>query len=375
MPTLPNIGSYQNVSGVNTAAPACAAVTTFPLQVDLVDNQSVTDHYYSVPLTTNWQTVTIFFNQAINQGVPVNPTALMAVKFEPMSNGTTVTALNYSFTLDNIKLVNGTAPAAASAQPKLITNFDTGSNLITWTNGGTQSPGAIYVAGGFDNSSAYSAPVNDPNAAPSQDPNATVWTTCTPSGVLGASFFPQTPGYDSQFAAHVTGAYGDDTYPWIQLGLNLQNPRAQTNLAGFGGVQYYAKLGSTANAVNSFQVKFPNIFSDPQGGICNNSTNSAGCGSTNGDSTTNVNCNCADDHAVQFTWTTGWVLYTVNFSGSTNYPTQSTWGGPVGIDFVTGSGGQTPIGTVYAVQFQTAGSSQSNQGPPVDFWVDDVTFF
>jgi hypothetical protein len=318
----------------------------------------------------------------------------MAVKFEPLCNGTTViNNLSYNFTLDNIRFTNATPPAAAVAQPNMICNFDTGANLITWPGAGT-TPGAIYVAGGWNNSSAYSAPVNSSAGAPSTDPLGSIYNTCPPAGAIGSSFFPDSPGNNnSPFAAHITGQWGDDSYPWIQFGLNLLNPRAQTSLAAYSGVKYYAKVGSTGGAWTQFQVKFPNAFSDPQGGICNNATYGGACGTVGG--VQNVNCNCANDHRVVFTWTTSWVQYTVNFTGSTNYPAQDDywgWPGP-GDDFggsnnqygpidfqtgnsaVVGGSGVTPIGTVYAVQFQTYNSPPSNQGQAVDFWVDDVTFF
>jgi hypothetical protein len=312
--------------------------------------------------------------------------------------------------LDNIKLINGTAPTAASNQPKLITNFDNGSNLITWTGvSGNQSPGAIYIAGGWPNSSgdtpidtAGDLPPGEPTAhtLPSGDTNATVWNTCPPAGAIGASFFPSAPGYNSPWAAHVTGTFGDDSYPYIQLGMNLQNPRFQTDLSSFSGITFWAKLGSTAGAWSSYFVKFPNAFSDPMGGICNNSTYSVG-GNNSGliDGVNNTNANCANDHGVSFTWNTTWTQYTVDFKTSQAdplYPGQAPWWGQPGpgdgfggsnnngansIDFQTGNStvvgetGLTPIQTIYAVQFQTNGSASNQQGSVVDFWIDDVTFY
>ena len=417
MPTLPNLGS-----NVNGSKAACSAINAMPLQVDLVDNQAVTDHYFAVPMTTSWQSVTVFFNQAINQGVVDDPTHLQVIKFAPMNEGTTVTGLGYSFTLNNIRLVQGTAPAMAVTNKYIITDFENGSNLIPWTGPtGISTPGAIYVAGGWNSSSGDTLPLppGEPTAdvLPGGDPLATVWNTCPISGAIGGSFFPATPGHNGLWAGHVMGTFGDETNPYIQLGINLQNPRNTTDLSGYSTLTFWAKAGVTPNAATPMIVKFPNEYTDPQGGVCNNSTYSAaGNGAMIVDGVADTNSNCANDHQVGFTLSTTWQQITVTLKSSgPNYPTQQAYWGEPGpgpdnlgtpVDFdgsnaatITGGDGRAPIATVYAVSFQTNVQSEeccdanatnctpyglpenqtctaqgfASNGTPVDFWIDDVT--
>ncbi len=338
----------------------CSAEAALPLRVDMINNAPVSDWNQTIPLTTSWQAVTVYYDRAKNANgafmAPADAANMLGVKFVPINNAVPI---NFDFIIDNVQFVSGADPKPPSAiTAKTIDNFEDGDNQALWTDGGSITPGYWYTYAGTSNT-----------GNPSADPGGSIWTICPSAGALGGTFFPSTPGNtavagsSNLWAAHVTGTWGDESYPFLGLGLNLAQPRAQVDLSANAGVSFYAKVDPTSVG-NVFYVKFPSAYTDPAAGICTD---------------------CSNDYGVPFTFTTTWQPYVINFSGSTNYPVQQAYwgcpgndGGCTSPDFATGTGytlTKTPLQTIYAIQFQTNGSAATNPGVYYNYSVDDVTFF
>jgi hypothetical protein len=359
-----SVGGYTGISfwAKLNSMPAALCENAMPLEVDMVDNSAVTDHYQVLPLTTTWTQFTVYYDHMLSGGVSgtaVNPASISTIKFMPLSLGVTVTTFSCDFLLDDIQFVTGADPNPPTAfSSNMIDDFENGINQSEWNYNGTiTKPGYWYTYAGDGGN----------GTPPPPDPNSSIFSVCPLAGERNGVVFLSTTGYNSYWALHVTGVWGDETYPFIGTGLNLQEPRAQTDLTALNGMTYYAKYGTT-NAGVSMYVKFPNGYTDPSGGVCTA---------------------CSNDHGAGFQWTSNWVQYTVSFknTGAVNYPVQQQYWGvpgpgsspPVTIDWQTGTyGGHTftPESTVYAVQFQTNGSTATNsKGVTYDYWVDNIAFY
>ena len=293
---------------------------TQALNIDLVDNEAVTDHLTAVALTATWQQFTIYYNQALNSsGVTVNAKDLLSMVFEPISNGAAGYA--YDFSIGDITLATGGPGSPATAIPsKLLTNLENGTNQIMYPAAITQgqTPGYWYTT------------------------CDTYGTTMCPSGTAGTIFFPVSPGDSSNFAAHMSGQMYDNTttnYPYAEMGFNFINgtPPQAINLATYSGCSATSSISFDMKSSQSNAVWFS--ISD--------------AGTTLSSDTAGINLTAA----------TGWTPVTVTFA---SMQTQS-WGTPYPYSFSAGNGGTPPYEQAVAPTWEVTTSNAV-----IDLWVDNI---
>ena len=224
-------------------SPGGNGMSTMAMYVDFVDNQTPADHIVAIPVTVGWQNYTIYFDQAgfdanlDANSLPLIPTSLIAIKFQPQSLGTN--GFNFDFLIDNIQLVSTTDPGAPvqAINPKMIDDFENGDNQVILNSGGK------YYAPTSTGRSGYWFAFADGNGT---------GTSECPNGIVGGStLFVDSPGYggttgDPGFAAHFTGAIGaaGPPYCYAGLGFDFNGANSAYDATGGGtytGVQFYWK--------------------------------------------------------------------------------------------------------------------------------------
>ena len=126
------------------------------------------------------------------------------------------------------------------------------------------------------------------------------------------------------------------------VGADMVNQMAKKlpyDVSAYRSIRFYAKIGS--GATSAVKVLFPNVYSDADGGKCNDQDTTKRCG----------------DHLFKSVsgLKTTWDVYEVKFTDLT----QQAFGLPQASFDPTG---------VYSVQFTLANKL------PIDIWIDDVTF-
>lgn len=322
--------------------PTTVCGNSVPFWVDFVDSQPVSDHSAAVPFTTSWQKFTIYFNQVGFDGptadansTALNPVSIASIAFMPQNLGTA--GFNVDFSIDDIRLISTTQPAAPTAPSvKMIDDFADGNNQVIAYNGSPFDAGTSSGRNGFWFVSAD---------------NFGVGTTQCPNGTVnGTVLFPDGPGYggSQDFAAHMSGVMGSDCSTrgysncvYALMGCNFLQPAGPVNGSTFTGIQFYAKWGVTSNSPGIW-VKVPQ---------------STTAGTTEG-GTCSSNCDnhfCSDVTTI----TTSWSLIQVPFSSLTQQP---YWGTTVTWD---------PTSLI-GVQYEL---DNSMFGATYDLWVDNLSFY
>jgi hypothetical protein len=208
-----------------------------PLLVDLVDNATVANHYVAVPLTTSWQAVTIFYNQALNSAgsLPVS-TSLEQVTFDPQNLGEASYA--YDFLVTDIQFVTATPPSPSATLPaaNVIDDFVNGSNQMEFNpaGGSGTAPGVVGTGGyWFDYDSSNSmCPADTKDSAGNVDP----FFLITPGNpVVSPSGIPS-------FCADINniGTGSADTYEGMGFGFSATSGDF-VNLYNYTSIVYYVK--------------------------------------------------------------------------------------------------------------------------------------
>ena len=174
-----------------------------------------------------------------------------------------------------------------------------------------------------------------------------VFADATTTGKLGKlTIAPLTgadlrPNSSSTAALHLTATGFADWGAGVGADMvNLSSgKKAPYNVSAYRAIRFYAKIGSGTTA--TVKVLLPNIYSDADGGKCNDTDPKARCG----------------DHLFKSVsgLKTTWDVYEVKFSDFTQQP----FGLPQPAFDPTG---------VYSVQFTM------NNKLAIDLWLDDVTF-
>ena len=357
-------GRYTGISfwGKVKTMPSTICTSAVPFWVDFVDNGAVTDHQVAVPFTTSWKQYTVYFNQAgwdqaqDGSSTALNPVSIMTVKFAPQNQATN--SFNIDFLIDGIRLVGSGAPAApAAAGPALLSDFQDGGNHVVFYNT------APFYAGSSSGRTGYWFVFAD---------NFAVGTSECPNGaVSGTSFFPDTPGNDSNqdFAAHISGTVGAacgppyTTCPFAGMGFNFLKPAGTYDASAYAGaffadtshgLQFYAKWGPSSNAAGVF-VKFPEAetATAAEGGSCVG-------GGVNGMGQT---LQCDDHYCYELTSqiTTSWSLQQIPLSQPFIAP--QGWGNM--------NPPWDPVSLI-GVQWEF---DNTFPGANYDLWIDDVSFY
>jgi hypothetical protein len=347
-------GRYYGISfsAKANSLPATICTSTMPMWVDFVDNQGIPDHIVAVPVTMGWQNYTIYFDQAGFDAAPLDgnsialdPTHIMAVKFEPQGLGTA--GFHVDFLVDNIKLVSTADPAPPVAiSPKIINDFENGINEnVTYAGGKFYAPTSTGRPGyWFVFADTYGS------------------TECPNGTINGSVVFPDSPGYggtagDPGFAAHITGTVLGgpgvcvgtttppyDNCPFVGLGTDFVSSTTAYDTTPYTGISFYCK--ADPGTATSMRVGFP---------------------TPNGVSDGN------DVFQTPESFSTSWTQITIPLMAVT-YPTPPTPTNPLTQQGFGASGGKEPWtpAQVYGIQWEF---DNGEAGQTVGLWVDDVTFY
>ncbi len=162
-------------------------------------------------------------------------------------------------------------------------------------------------------------------------------STVTPTaGAQGGVFQPSPGGANgSQYAMRFHGDISNANIVFSGMGMNFVDPKGPYDASKYKGVSFWAKKapGTTPNV----RVKFPDVNTDPDGGVCSA---------------------CYNDHGRVIKLTDEWTQYFLAFDSLSQ---ERGWGSPK-----TGSLDATQV---YAIQFQV-----NDKGQKYDIWVDDIAF-
>jgi hypothetical protein len=133
----------------------------------------------------------------------------------------------------------------------------------------------------------------------------------------------------------MTGKLSNAGTVYAAMGMNFADPKGPYDASKYQGLSFYGKKGP--GSTSKVRIKFPDINTDPDGGVCGA---------------------CSNDFGMPLSFTEEWQKFIVPFSALRQ---ESGWGNP--------RPRSVESEAMFAVQFAV-----NAKGKPFDIWIDDLAF-